>query len=292
MGTSLSSPLGKELRYWRLQARHTQTSAAEMLVARTQSSWSQSKIQKIESGATKTVDPDDLEALLDLYEVPAASAADVRRLAATPLPDKARHAARSAAGLPKWFQRQAQLRPQACVIKVVSVERPNGLLQCAAYVRLQYQLKDEPNAEAKVQQRLEQQELVLGQESVRLIFIVSESALRRTLGDRAVLVLQLKHLLELSKRPNVSILVVPFDARLYSMAYEFEICQFDSRVGEPDHVYTEQVDMAEYHRNEADVRAFQRRWDDYLRATLDEYQSREFIANRIAEELSKSLGTS
>ena len=44
-------------------------------------------------------------------------------------------------------------------------------------------------------------------------FVLSEACLRRHMGDPAMMITQLEYLLEISKQPHITILVLPFDAR-------------------------------------------------------------------------------
>jgi hypothetical protein len=65
--------------------------------------------------------------------------------------------------------------------------------------------------EDQITARLARQEILDGPEPPMLQFVLSESCLRRVVGDAAVMREQIDHLIALSRRPNVFLQVLPFD---------------------------------------------------------------------------------
>ncbi|HWR49425.1 MAG TPA: DUF5753 domain-containing protein, partial [Pseudonocardiaceae bacterium] len=64
--------------------------------------------------------------------------------------------------------------------------------------------------------------------------VVSESAFRRALGEAEIGPAQLAHVLELARRPNVTLHVLPFAVGLYaSTAGSFSLLTFDPDVAPP-----------------------------------------------------------
>lgn len=57
---------------------------------------------------------------------------------------------------------------------------------------------------------MERQKLLVAERSAQFHCVLDEAALRRPYGERAVMREQLKHLIEVSERPNVRLQVMPF----------------------------------------------------------------------------------
>jgi hypothetical protein len=78
-----------------------------------------------------------------------------------------------------------------------------------------------------VQARLERQKLLDAEESLELWSVIDEAALRRVIGGRQVMRAQMTHLLEATRRPNVMVQVIPFDAGAHpGMTGSFSIMEF------------------------------------------------------------------
>lgn len=79
-----------------------------------------------------------------------------------------------------------------------------------------------------------------------LSFILSESALRRNIGDATIMHQQLTHLAEVAERPNVELQVLPFDVQTFGAAWiGFTILRFDQDATS-DVVYLEGYTDADY----------------------------------------------
>lgn len=92
-----------------------------------------------------------------------------------------------------------------------------GLLQHESYIRALHEPlqpdPDDPGAvtvDDYVQARIARQRILLKRGAPEFHAILSESCLRRTYGGDAVMLAQITHLLELSRRPNIQIQVMPF----------------------------------------------------------------------------------
>jgi transcriptional regulator with XRE-family HTH domain len=91
-----------------------------------------------------------------------------------------------------------------------------GLLQTADYARAVFKRTVPHLAADVVQQRLEgrmaRQQILTSENPPQFDTVIDESVLRRVVGGPAVMHAQLERLLELSKLPNVTIRVSPYDA--------------------------------------------------------------------------------
>ncbi|MGY0062425.1 helix-turn-helix domain-containing protein [Streptomyces sp. LZ34] len=90
-----------------------------------------------------------------------------------------------------------------------------GLLQTRAYAtaihRAGYVRTSREEDELAIEFRLERQKVLTGERAPRFHAIIHEAALRASLGDRALMREQLLRLIELSRLPNVTLQVLPFD---------------------------------------------------------------------------------
>ncbi|MCH0540698.1 helix-turn-helix domain-containing protein [Streptomyces sp. MUM 203J] len=116
--------------------------------------------------------------------------------------------------LPGWFQTYIGLEGAASLIRIYEVQFIHGLLQTEAYAHavVTRGMPGAPAAEIdrRVALRLERQKVLVSERAPRFHAVLDEAALRRPYGDRAVMREQLKHLIEVSERPNVTLQVMPF----------------------------------------------------------------------------------
>jgi transcriptional regulator with XRE-family HTH domain len=267
--------LGIALRDAREAAGLTQTEAAR-LVGRSQP-W----VTKVENAQIVKLRMSDLEELLRAYGLYGAQAEELRRFARSPFDQRGVWVDTSAA--PAWWSEYQEVERQAKVIKAVHLETHDGLIQSESYMRRQFELYGTVDVEAQVRARLARQKAVFSQ-GVRpdCTFVLSEACLRRHMGDPAMMATQLEHLLEISKEPYITILVLPFDARFPAATYGFTLMQFNSdTMGDFVSVQYE-VGSATIDDEDA-LRLFQRRWELVRSAALGEYDSRRFLRRVLRE---------
>lgn len=194
--------LGEQLSQLRAGVRKSQQDAASRLGC------SISKIQKIEGGEVgmKQV---ELEALLDLYEVPEALRSQLLELRAL---GNQRGWWSKYGAVPAPFATFLGLESAATKIRVFEPLMVHGLLQTQDYARalaetLNPNLSD-TEVDRQVRIRLERQERVFGEDPPEVWVVLDEAVLRRQIGGPGVMANQLDHLLKLPKR--VLVQVVPF----------------------------------------------------------------------------------
>jgi hypothetical protein len=115
-------------------------------------------------------------------------------------------------------------------LRSVDIEVMPGLVQCEPYIRA---IHENPEADGEdahsvttddsVQARLARQEVLKRDNAPMFSAVLSESALRRVYGSREVMLEQLEYLMEVAKRPNLQIQVMPFEITppRMSMAYHY-----------------------------------------------------------------------
>jgi hypothetical protein len=159
--------------------------------------------------------------------------------------------------LPGWFEVYIGLEEAASRIRCYEVQFVPGLLQTEDYARA-VTLLGHPDApghevERRVGLRMRRQSLLAREEPPHFWAVVDEAALRRPLGGVAVMRRQLRHLIEVTELPHVTLQVVPFDLGGHAAAGgPFSILRFAER-DLPDVVYLEQLTSALYLDKREDV---------------------------------------
>jgi transcriptional regulator with XRE-family HTH domain len=240
--TVLRILLGAQLRRLREAKRITLEEAGHVIRA------SGSKMSRLETGRVGFKDR-DITDLLTLYGVQ-----DDQQRAA--LRELARDA--SAQGwwhdysdvLETWFEAYVGLEEAATGIRAYEIQFVPGLLQTEDYARA-VTLLGHANApadeiERRVKLRMARQGLLTASQPPHLWVVLDEAVLRRSVGRPGVMRNQLKHLLEATEWPNVTIQIVPFLAGGHAAAGgPFSILRF-AEFDLPDVVYLEQLTSALY----------------------------------------------
>jgi transcriptional regulator with XRE-family HTH domain len=122
--------------------------------------------------------------------------------------------------MPPWFEHYVGLETESAAVRVYQPEYVPSLLQTDEYL-------------------CARREILTGE--TRLHFVLDEAALRRRVGTRSTMTGQLHRLLELSRRDNVSLRVLPFTAGAHAaMAGAFTLLEFADAV-DPAVVYVEHL---------------------------------------------------
>ncbi|OWV12059.1 DNA-binding protein [Micromonospora wenchangensis] len=264
--------LGNALRRAREAAGKSQDEAAEVIDS------ASSKVSRMELGQSG-IRLTDLKLLLDFYGVSAEEAEPLRELARAGRQRGRWSGYRNV--VPDWFRQYLDLEADAAEIRWYQSEVIPGILQTEPYIRA---IIDRDDVERQVEVRLERQKVIDRPDGPELNFILSESALRRNLGDRATMREQLSHLAALADRPNVTIQVFPLDAETYVVSsFSFILLRFGEEVAS-DVVYLETFTDADYLDSPEALRAYNRHWDRLRAAALGPAESRRLML-RIAGEM-------
>ncbi|MEV6810786.1 DUF5753 domain-containing protein, partial [Micromonospora sp. NPDC051296] len=110
----------------------------------------------------------------------------------------------------------------------------------------------------------------------------------RVVGNPATMADQLRHLLNMSNRPHVSIRVLPLNAGLHfgAVAGPFVILDFPLRnrvEPDPSVIYSESLTGALYLDRKDEVAIYEEVWASLTALALDEQQSRQLINKIIGE---------
>jgi transcriptional regulator with XRE-family HTH domain len=116
---------------------------------------------------------------------------------------------------PDWFFWYARMEALATEVRHFEAHLIPGLLQTEAYARAIYEIHQPPLSREKVdehvQARLARQEILTRDEPPNVCFVLDEAMFRRWPRGPGLVRPQLEHILDVSRLPNVSVQVIPFD---------------------------------------------------------------------------------
>lgn len=263
--------VGVELRRYRLAARKTTHQAGAHIGS------THSKISKIEN-AHLGVKSGELRRLLEFYGAPAEVVEALVQINEQPHEREWWMPYRDA--MPDWFRRYASMEAAAAEIRTFETENIPGLLQTEDYARAMLRTW-EPDAGDQVlrgplELRMLRQRVLTREDPLQLIVVVSESSLRKVIGDAGVMRGQLRRLMDAGA--NVELHVLPFDAPSHpAITTPFSLLIFPDQ--DDAIVYLEDVVGATYVDKPPDhVGRYNVVFNRLRRAALDPNESRKFIA--------------
>lgn len=265
--------LGQELRRLRELKGMTAEEVAERLLV------SQSKISRLENGR-RSISQRDVRDLCGVYEVE-----DVR------IVDSLMQMAKDSRQQGWWhsfgdipYSVYIGLETDAASLRVYDPLVVPGLLQTRPYAEslIQGALPEAApgDIEKRVQVRLRRQERISDLENpLRLWAVLDETALRRTVGNKQVMIEQLEHLVEMSHVPHVTVQVIPFTMGAHpGVSGQYAILEFPD-AADSSVVYIEGVTSDLYLEKANDVQKYSVMYEHLRAQALNADQSREFIAD-------------
>lgn len=200
--TASRRELGFRLRALRTHERLTSQQVADLLGV---SRWKVSRLETGKRGASEA----DIARLCDLYQVSQEQRSELIELAA-----EGKERLSWPRSLPDAAYFDLELKAQS--ISDYGLAVVPGLLQTPDYarelVRAGGPALTARDVDKRVQTRIIRQDRLLSGSIPRFAAVLDESVLHRVVGNAAIMRAQLRRLLELSRLPNVTIRVVPFDA--------------------------------------------------------------------------------
>jgi transcriptional regulator with XRE-family HTH domain len=269
--------LAVELRRLRERAGMTGDQVAERV------GWSASKLSRIENAHTVPGDA-EIRQLLDLYDVEGRYADELFALA------------QEAAGRGWWETYSPTLPPDYAWLIGLEAEAQAalsweplivpGLLQTGDYARevtngYLERIDPVPPSETRrrVEARLARQRVLTRDNPLQLSVVLDQSVLHRRFGDRSVMRSQIKRLLDLSERDNISLRILQLDGRHPIGTGAFALLQFGEvhDVTYQDVVYIENLTGGRYVEEEDEVFRYKRAFDRLSDLAVDEQKSREIL---------------
>lgn len=245
-----------ELRKLRVAAGLTQSQVAQAV------GMSATKIGRQEKANTG-IYQHDLHKLLDLYRV-----IDQHRVE---ILDMARHAeergwlyVHGGKKLPEDWQTWIDFETEADTIYNYEPLMIPGLLQTPDYARAIIQATGLGLSEAEIHglviSRMARQELLSRENPVKLHAIIDERVLSCQFSGTEALLRQLRHLLKVVARPNITIQVVPTDVGLHpGFNGSFVVLNYDH---EPSLVWLENKISSIFLDEEEQIKIYTRTWDE------------------------------
>jgi transcriptional regulator with XRE-family HTH domain len=243
------------------------------------------RVSRMETGKIG-VSPGDVRELLEIYGVTGPDA--------TALVQLAREARRKGWWhtygklLPGWFEAYVGLESEAVRFRSFQPLVLHGLLQTMDYARAV--LRAAPTAspaeeiDRLVALRMERQGVLGRPDPPDLWVVLGEGALRTRVGDDTVMRAQLRHLVDVAERPNVTLQVLPFTTAAHvNPISPFTILEFAEQT-DPAVVYLEHLTGCLFAEEAAEVRRYRVVFDHLRAEALGTGQSIELIT-RLSEEL-------
>jgi Domain of unknown function (DUF5753)/Helix-turn-helix domain len=189
--------------------------------------------------------------------------------------------------LPDWFETYLGLESAAATIRCFEIQFVPGLLQIEEYARAVTRLGHKAAPAAEIERRValrrKRQDLLTRPAPPRIWAIMDEAVLRRPIGSQVVMRAQLRHLIEASRAPHVTIQVVPFARGGHTGAGgSFSVLRFNEQ-DLPDIVYVEQLTSAIYLEQRSDVEHYLEIVDQLSGEALTPTATRDFIGQVINE---------
>lgn len=163
-----------------------------------------------------------------------------------------------------------------------------GLAQTPDYaralIRAVNRAESKVEIDRRVEMRMHRQVLVTRKAQPAMVdMVLDESALHRIVGNTKIMAAQLRHLADLSTRPNVTVRILPFAAGipLGDMTGPFIILNFDegddTQDVEPPVVYVESYTGAMYFDDRDSVQRYRTAHEAMRKVALDVRQSRDLL---------------
>jgi DNA-binding XRE family transcriptional regulator len=186
-----------------------------------------------------------------------------------------------------WFRDRIEVERKSAEIWEYEPYLIPGLLQTEDYARVVVsatipQLPDD-DIERAVALRMTRQEVLEPDDGARLWFIIDESALHRMVGSSEVMRAQHEKLLSVTRRPNVTIQIIPTQEGptcAFGRAFTLLISQQNSSI-----VYYEDVGSARYVRDRHEVNRLMLVFNHLRASALDHSRSAKLIKEVVANEL-------
>jgi transcriptional regulator with XRE-family HTH domain len=274
--------LSAELKKARQVSGLTQDQVASDMV------WSLSKIIRIES-ASSGISVNDLKALLQLYGVKDPEQVD--SLLALARASRERSWWSEYRGVaPRSLLQLIEYESAGHVVKQFETLFIPGILQIEDYARavIENYYEEGPGPDqlrALVKLRIRREGLFDAENRPSFHFMLDEAVVRRPVGGSSVMRRQLRRLIEVAQKPNITIEVVPFSTGLHpGMKGPFEIIEFADPL-DRDSVYLESPRGDIISDDPEETLRYKKAFDRLEEASLGPRDSLTCIA-KIADEMS------
>jgi transcriptional regulator with XRE-family HTH domain len=188
--------------------------------------------------------------------------------------------------LADWFQDYLGLEESASRIQTYEQQFFPGLMQTEDYARAiatrGWSELASQSVQRRVEVRMRRQALIARPDAPKLWAVIDESVLHRPIGGRRVMLAQIEHVLELSKRPNITLQLVPYPRSGYDAEGSFTMLRF-AQPELPDVVYIEHLGGALYLDKRPDTEMYGKVFDRLTVNADTPDHTRQLLAKARAE---------
>lgn len=189
--------------------------------------------------------------------------------------------------IPDWFEGFVALERDASQMSDFAIHVLPGLLQTEAYARsVMLGGIETSNVEEITQARIKRAEVFEAEKPPEYWAVLCESALQCMVGGQKVMEAQLRHILALTDKQNITIQVLPNSAGAHpSMVNPFLLLRFDIA---PHYgiVYMDYLTGSIYRDDPAEVGLYDRAFRHIIKNAMSEKASQDLIA-RTAKDLNR-----
>jgi hypothetical protein len=272
--------LGVELR------RHREAAGVTIDVVADRIGCSTSKVSRIETGHT-SASPSDVQDMLDIYGVGDAIKTELAQIARE-------------ARLKGWWHPYSTvltgayvgLEAAARAVRTYEQQVIPGLLQSEEYaiamIRGARLGDSDEEIERRVRVRMERQSLLTTDDPIDLRAVLDEAVVSRPVGGHAVMIDQLKRLIEAARLPNVTLQILPFEAGAHAgMDGPFVILEFEEE-RDADVVFTDNATGGLFMEKTEELQKYCTNFETIVATALPPEESIEMIELLVEEPLWKS----
>ncbi len=271
--------LGAELRSLREQRQITGQQLADRL------GWSQSKVSRIEGARTRS-EAEDVRAVLEALEVPAALQADLVALAAEAAGPAEAWRNSSRVGLTRRQQDFVDNEASAIRVRHYQPLLVPGYLQTPAYGRRVLELAGSTDVDRALAMRQARGAVLAGEAAPTYEIVLMETALRWRPFAPALMVEQLEHLEAAGRRKNVTLSVISLDEE-QSAFIQHPFVIYDFGGASPSEVIVEATHADSRLTDAADVEAYLRWFEKLTSTALSSARSMRLVRD-VAQQLQSS----
>ncbi|MGW6564500.1 helix-turn-helix domain-containing protein [Streptomyces sp. NPDC054975] len=186
---------------------------------------------------------------------------------------------------PDWFRDFADEESKAVALHYYAVQAVPGILQTPAYAETVFRhrrpLYDEETIEKRLTDRLSRQVIFEKWPAPTMSFVIEESVLRRSLGGREAFREQLRRIIDVARRRNVHLQVMPTDRKEHP-ALEGAFTLLTPK-GRREVSYIESYNHARLITDPEEVRMFAERYGIIRAQALTPLESLELIEKMLGE---------
>ncbi|WP_067692537.1 helix-turn-helix domain-containing protein [Nocardia jejuensis] len=278
--------LGRYLREGRMQCNMTIAEAAGLM------EWSESKLQRLETGNAEKIRVLDIRELCRIYDFDDEFTTALANLAQQASVKSWWHEYDDV--VPEGFNVYVGLEASARSLVSYQPDLIPGLLQTADYARVlindYWPDAGSDRLDRRVQLKTRRQSLLTRRRSPATFDVVlHETALRRVVGDPKIMAAQLRRVADMSTLPTIAVRVLPFTAGvpLGHTVGPFVIVDFGRDSGnrpvEPTVVYLENFLGDLYLEKQAAVERYHQAYQSIRHSALDETSSRDLLRKAAKE---------